>query len=97
MLIGRESVVNALRHSGATKIEVEVQNLRTGLCVSVRDNGCGISPEALQNAEGSLWGLRGMRDRAEIIGAQLGIWSRPRAGTEVLVAIPLDAVMARAC
>jgi len=49
-LIGREAVMNALRHSGATKIEVEVQYLRTLLCVLVRDNGCGIRHEVAQKA-----------------------------------------------
>jgi anti-sigma regulatory factor (Ser/Thr protein kinase) len=42
-LIGREAVINALRHSEATKIEVEVQYLRDLLRVLVRDNGCGIA------------------------------------------------------
>jgi signal transduction histidine kinase len=95
-LIGREAVINALRHSGATKIEVEVQYLRTCFCVLVRDNGCGINPEVVLRARDSHWGLSGMRERAENIGARFGIWSRPRAGTEVRVAIPVDVVMAPA-
>jgi signal transduction histidine kinase len=68
-LIGREAVINALRHSEATKIEVEIQYLRTLLCVLVRDDGCGISPEGVQKGADSHWGLRGMRERAENIGA----------------------------
>lgn len=86
-LIGREAVVNALRHSEATKIEVEVQYLHDRLRLVVRDNGCGINPEALQKASNSHWGLRGMRERAESIGARFGIWSRTGAGTEVRVAV----------
>lgn len=86
-LIGREAVMNALRHSTATKIEVEVQYLRDFLCLFVRDNGCGMNPDETQKVRNSLWGLRGMRDRAENIGAQFGIWSRPGAGTEVRVAV----------
>jgi signal transduction histidine kinase len=85
-LIGREAVVNALRHSHATNIQVEVQHLRRLLRLLVRDNGCGIHPDAVQKARESHWGLRGMHDRAEKIGAQFGIWSRPGAGTEVRVA-----------
>ena len=56
----------------------------------VRDNGWGINPEAVQNESDSHWGLRGMRKRAENIGARFGIWSRTGAGTEVCVAIPID-------
>jgi len=89
-LIGREAAMNALRHSQATKIEVEVQYLRDLLRVFVRDNGRGINPEAVQKGSDSHWGLRGMRERAENIGARFGIWSRTGAGTEMCVAIPID-------
>ena len=89
-LIGREAIVNALRHSEGTKIEVEVQYLRDLLRLFVRDNGCGINPEAVQKASDSHWGLRGMRERAESIGARFGIWSRTGAGTEVRVAVRLN-------
>ena len=85
-LIGREAVMNALRHSGATKIEVEVQYLHDVLRVLVRDDGCGINPEAVQKKSDSHWGLSGMRERAENIGARLDIWSRAGSGTEVGVA-----------
>ncbi len=88
-LIGREAVMNALRHSEATQIEIEVQYQHTLLRVFVRDNGCGIDPEAVQKESDSHWGLRGMRERAENIGARFGIWSRAGAGTEVRVAFRL--------
>ena len=66
-LIGREAVMNALRHSKATKIEVEVQYLGDLIHVFVRDNGCGINPEAIRQDSDSHWGLRGMRERGEKI------------------------------
>jgi signal transduction histidine kinase len=40
--------MNALRHCKTAKIEVEVQHLRNVLRVLVRDNGCGITHEAVQ-------------------------------------------------
>jgi signal transduction histidine kinase len=89
-LIGREAVMNALRHSEATEIEVEVQYRPDFLRVFVRDNGCGINPEAAQKKRDSHWGLRGMRDRAENIGARFEIRSRPAGGTEVGIAVPSD-------
>jgi len=89
-LIGREAVVNALHHSEATDIEVEVQYLRCSVRMSVRDNGCGINPDMVQKESHSCWGLREMRDRAASISAQFGIWSRPGAGTEVRVNVPLE-------
>jgi signal transduction histidine kinase len=93
-LIGREAVMNALRHSRATEIEVEVQYLHALLRVMIRDNGCGICAENLQNATDRHSGLRGMRDRAQSIGAQFGISTRRGAGTEVHVAIPIHVAVA---
>lgn len=88
-LIGREAITNALHHSDATSIEVEIQYLPDFLCVLIRDNGCGIKPEAVQKESDSRWGLRGMRRRAENIGAQFDIRSQIGSGTEVRVAIPV--------
>ena len=89
-LIGREAVMNALRHSKASKIEVEVQYLGDLIHMFVRDDGCGINPEAVRQDSDSHWGLRGMRERAQKIAARLDIWSRPGAGTEVRIVAPVD-------
>jgi signal transduction histidine kinase len=89
-LIGREAVTNALRHSEATNIEVEIQYLPHCLRVLVRDNGFGIKPEAVQKESDSQWGIRGMRRRAENIGAQFDVQSQMGAGTEVRVAVPVN-------
>jgi signal transduction histidine kinase len=83
-LIGREAVINATRHSYGTKIEIELQ-YRRRFCLFIRDNGCGIDPLAIKEERDSHWGLRGMHDRADNVGAQFGIWSRLGAGTEVRV------------
>ena len=82
-LIGREAVLNALRHSGAAAIEAEVEYSARRLRVVVRDNGCGIDPQAVRSSPHSHWGLLGMRERAACVGAQLRVWSRPGGGTEV--------------
>jgi signal transduction histidine kinase len=87
-LIGREALVNALRHSGATKIEVEIEYLPIKLRIVVRDNGSGMDPEMLESGSNSHWGLVGMRERAKNIEAQLRIWSRKGAGTEVEILLP---------
>jgi signal transduction histidine kinase len=87
-LIGREALVNALRHSGATMIEAEIEYLPTKVRVVVRDNGSGIDPGRLESGRNSHWGLAGMRERAKNIGAQLQMWSRNGAGTEVELSLP---------
>jgi signal transduction histidine kinase len=82
--IGKEALGNAFRHSGAGSIEAELNYKRSELRVLIRDDGTGIDAAILQQGqrEGH-FGLRGMRERAKKLGAQLDVWSRPRAGTEV--------------
>src|SRR5262249_4760978 len=73
-LIAREALLNALRHSGAARIEVEIEYRSAAkLRVVIRDDGSGFHPRALPPARGSHWGLLGMRERAAAIGAQLRI------------------------
>jgi signal transduction histidine kinase len=91
-LIGREAVLNALRHSGAAAIEVQVEYSPRRLRMVVRDNGCGIDPQTLRSGRDLHWGLQGMRERAGTVGAQLRIWSRLGAGTEVEISAPFHIV-----
>jgi len=87
-LITREALLNALRHSQATKIEVEIAYSPRKLRVTVRDNGIGIEPELLRSGRKAHWGLTVMRERAANIGAHLRIRTRPKAGTELLLSLP---------
>jgi signal transduction histidine kinase len=87
-LITREALLNALRHSQATRIEVEIAYSPRKLRVTVRDNGTGIEPQLLHSGRKAHWGLTVMRERAASIGAHLRIRSRPKAGTELLLSLP---------
>jgi signal transduction histidine kinase/ligand-binding sensor domain-containing protein len=88
-LIAREALSNAFRHSRAANIEAEVSYSDAALHVRVRDDGMGISHVVL-DAGGTPghFGLVGMRERAKKLGAQLQVWSRPGAGTEVDLCVP---------
>ena len=87
--IAGEAMRNAFRHAGAKQIEVELRYDERQLRVRVRDDGKGIDPEVLR-AEGreGQFGLRGMRERAKLIGGKLTVWSGLDAGTEVELSIP---------
>ena len=85
--IAREALVNALLHSGATRIEAEIEYFPRRLRVVVRDNGRGLDPKRAATQSDAHGGLLGMRDRAESLGASLAIWSRPNAGTEVEISL----------
>jgi signal transduction histidine kinase len=91
-LIAREALVNALRHSKATRIETEIGYLPRQLRIVVRDNGCGIDPQVVRSGRDGHWGLQGMRERAGSIGARLRLWSKPGCGTEIEICVPGDIV-----
>jgi len=86
--IGREALANAFQHSGASKIEVELTYRRSEIRLRIRDDGSGIDPQIAETGKPGHWGLSGMRERANQVQADLNIWSRPNAGTEVDLAIP---------
>ena len=83
--IGREALVNAFRHSGATRIEIELEYGSKDLALFVRDDGRGMAP---QPAGDGHFGIIGMHERARQIGGTLKIRSRAAAGTEVELRIP---------
>jgi signal transduction histidine kinase len=86
--ITREAVLNAFRHSQARTIEAEVMYGPRVMRVRIRDDGKGIDPSHLKGGREGHWGLTGMRERAEQMGAQLSLWSELGAGTEVELRIP---------
>jgi len=86
--IGREALVNAFRHSQASSVELELEYAPTLLTIVVRDNGCGIDREMLKTGRDGHWGMSGMRERAERIGAKVKVMSRPGSGTEVELRVP---------
>jgi signal transduction histidine kinase len=86
--IGREALVNAFLHARANTVEVEVEYASRYLRIMVRDDGCGIDPQVLDAGRQGHWGLPGMRERSEVIGASLRLRSRIGAGTEVELTVP---------
>jgi len=86
--IAREALRNAFSHAQASKIEAEITYGRRLLRLRIRDDGKGIDPKLLDLGRDGHWGLPGMRERAQQIGAQLDMWSEVGAGTEVELRIP---------
>lgn len=87
--IFQEALANIARHSGATKMNVELKREPTGLLLEVRDNGRGITPGELASP-GSL-GILGMRERAALIGGAVAIEGNPNSGTTVRITVPASA------
>jgi PAS domain S-box-containing protein len=78
--ITQEAVNNALKHSGAAKIEISLSEHADSWKIAVQDNGRGFAPDADRN---SGLGLRLMRYRAQLLSAVLEIDSAPRRGARV--------------
>ena len=87
--IGGEALRNCLRHGHASEVEVELRYGERQLRLRVRDNGRGIDPKFLSD-EGAAghFGLHGMRERAELIGGKLTIWTAAASGTEIELTVP---------
>ena len=87
--ISREVIRNAFAHAAASHIEVEIRYDQDQLRLRVRDDGKGIDPKILQaGGQPGHFGIPGMRERAQRIGAHLDFWSEAGAGAEVELKIP---------
>jgi signal transduction histidine kinase len=87
--IAVELLRNAYQHAQAHRIEAEVRYGDEMFRLRIRDDGKGIHPSVLkEGGSAGHWGLRGIRERAKRIGAQVDFWSEAGAGTEVQVVVP---------
>jgi len=93
--IAAEALRNAFRHAAATRVEVEIRYDDEQFRLRVRDDGRGIDSTVLANqgTEGH-YGLRGMPERAALIGGKLAVWSEVGTGTEVELRLPARSLYA---
>ena len=81
----RELSVNAIRHGGATRLQV-AGTIRDGrLFVSVRDDGCGFDPATAPGVAEGHFGLQGVRERVSGLAGSFTIVRRPRGGMRATV------------
>jgi signal transduction histidine kinase len=87
--IAGEALRNAFRHAQAQQIEVELRYDDRQFRLRVRDDGKGLDPKVLAaGGRAGHYGLHGMRERANLIGGELTVWSERDSGTEVELSIP---------
>jgi len=84
--IAQEALTNVARHANAAQVRLDLERADEHVVLMVRDDGRGLPPDAFRSSEG----IRGMRERAMLIGAQLTIAEAPSGGTEVRLSIPLE-------
>jgi ligand-binding sensor domain-containing protein/signal transduction histidine kinase len=94
--IAGEALRNAFIHAHASRIEVEIHYGQSRLRLRIRDDGKGIeSGTVTDKGSAGHWGLRGMRERAKLVGGDLEVWSKPDSGTEIELTIPASTAYAR--
>lgn len=81
----QEALTNALKHSDAERVHVDVQGTDTALCVEIRDDGCGF--DGSSHPEGA--GLTSLASRARRLGAKFVIDTAPGRGTRLRMDVPL--------
>jgi signal transduction histidine kinase len=95
-LIGREAIVNAIRHADAGTITCRLSYSAQGLEFCIQDNGKGIDPAiALEKGREGHFGLAGMRERAAMLHGHLSIDTSEAGGTRVTLGVPGTIAYAR--
>jgi signal transduction histidine kinase/ligand-binding sensor domain-containing protein len=93
LLIGREALTNAFRHSGASAIAVEITYRFSALQLRVHDNGCGVDKAVLAaGGRENHWGLTNMRERARKMHGTLRVEVPSKGGTTVELRVPASVV-----
>ena len=82
--VAQESLTNVARHADASRVELVLERAGDGVVLRVRDDGKGFQMDDSKRVNG----IRGMRERAVLIGARLRIDSVPGRGTEVELRVP---------
>ncbi|MER5534241.1 GAF domain-containing sensor histidine kinase [Streptomyces mirabilis] len=85
--VAQEALHNALRHSGAGRVDVTLEKRGTGTVLRVSDDGSGFEPTAIR-AAGRHLGLVSMRDRSSGVGGSLSVESAPGKGTTIEMEVP---------
>lgn len=85
--IVQEALNNIRKHAQASEIEISCFRSDIDIIVEICDDGVGFLPEDIPSA--SQYGLRGMRERADLIGADFQIISQTQVGTTVRVRLPI--------
>jgi two-component system nitrate/nitrite sensor histidine kinase NarX len=84
--IVQEALSNVRKHANAGSVQISCQEYAGEVVLEVRDDGLGFSPQDVPGP--SQHGLRGMRERAELIGADFQVVSLPERGTTIRISLP---------
>jgi len=81
----QEAVTNVVRHAGTDHCQVSIDQQDGQLSIEVTDSGCG------GTADGTGYGIVGMRERAALLGGDFSAGPRPGGGFRVITRLPVPA------
>ena len=81
--VAQEALVNIANHASARRITLLLEHNAHGIAMTITDDGVGYDLNGEFNQSSSKFGIKGMRERAELIGAQFNIESQPGEGTTI--------------
>jgi two-component system nitrate/nitrite sensor histidine kinase NarX len=84
----QEALSNVRKHAHAQRVDISCHRTAEAILIEISDSGRGFNVEDVPGP--SQHGLRGMRERAELIGAELQVISQPEHGTSVRLRLPLQ-------
>jgi signal transduction histidine kinase/ligand-binding sensor domain-containing protein len=87
--IAQEAISNAIKHAGASTVEVSLEASADELQLAIKDDGHGFQLDDAGRSPPGHYGLIGMRERANQIGAELHIESEPGRGATISAVLPL--------
>jgi signal transduction histidine kinase/streptogramin lyase len=93
--IAHEAVSNALHHGDCKRLWVVIRYDKDALRMRIKDDGCGITHEDIDQRKPGHWGITGMQERARSIGAKLSVEPGKRMGTAVNIVVPAAMAYAR--
>lgn len=84
--IGQELLTNVMRHAAASQVSMRLSQDGGNVTLAVTDNGKGIPTERMTTGS---FGLRGMRERASLLGGHFSIVGTPGGGTTACASVPV--------
>jgi two-component system sensor histidine kinase UhpB len=86
--VAQEGLTNAARHAEASRVELTLEPGANSVVLRLADDGRGMNASASQDGRG---GLRGMRERAVLVGGALAVKDGPTGGVEIRLEVPAEA------
>ena len=86
--VAQEGLTNVARHAEARRVELTLEPGANSVVLRLADDGPGMNASASQDGRG---GLRGMRERAVLVGGALAVKDGPAGGVEIRLEVPAEA------